>query len=130
MSDSTKIALWTPNPDRSNATQLIEFMNFVLESTGFDAQGEYNNLYRWSLETPAVFWKLVWKFAAIKGQSGGRAYDDYHEFPGCRWFPDARLNYAENLLESGDHGHEALVELDEKEGRPPGTSANVGSCHS
>ncbi len=132
MSDSTKIALWTPNSDRSNATQLIEFMNFVLESTGFDAQGEYYKLYRWSLETPAIFWELVWKFAAIKGQSGERTYDDYHQFPGCRWFPNARLNYAENLLEFGDDDHEALVELDEMEGRSVVTYGElrerVGRC--
>ncbi len=63
----------------------------------------YNDLYQWSIDRIPDFWAAMWDFAEIKAS---RKYDlvvdDLKKFPGARWFPGARLNFAENLLRYRD----------------------------
>ena len=50
-------------------------------------------------ENPADFWAAYWDFAELKAsQKGDIAVKDLDRFPGASWFPEAKLNYAENLL--------------------------------
>jgi len=85
--------LWTPSPERAAATLLARFM----ERAG---HRDYAALHRWSVEERAAFWSLVWDFCAVKGEKGARVLVDGDRMPGAKWFPDARLNFAENLLEA------------------------------
>jgi acetoacetyl-CoA synthetase len=62
----------------------------------------YAELYRYSIERPADFWRDVWTFGGIRGDMGGRVVSDLDKMPGARFFPDARLNFAENLLRRRD----------------------------
>ena len=67
----------------------------------------YADLHRFSIEDPAAFWSLLWDFCAVVGDRGPVALAD-EKMPGARFFPDARLNFAENLLRhAGDQ--DALV---------------------
>ena len=108
--------LWTPSSERVAATQLTRFMESVRAAEGFDAEGNYFALHRWSIEQPDKFWRAVWAFTDIEGFAGEVICDDLDRLPGCQWFPEARLNYAENLLRFDD-GAEALVEIDEGDAR-------------
>ncbi len=72
------------------------------------ALADYNSLHGWSVEDPAAFWDLVWDFCAVVGQKGERRATDLDQMPGARFFPDARLNYAENMLRRDDDA-DALV---------------------
>jgi len=63
---------------------------------------DYADLHRFSLEQPGPFWRAVWEFCEVVGQPGSRVVEDYDRFPGARWFPDARLNFAANLLRHRD----------------------------
>jgi acetoacetyl-CoA synthetase len=83
--------LWTPSPERAAGTLLARFM----ERAG---QRDYAVLHRWSVEDRAAFWSLVWDFCGVKGEKGARILVDGDRMPGAKWFPDARLNFAENLL--------------------------------
>lgn len=94
----------------------MAFMHSVQDATGFDAGGDYFALHQWSLDEPAAFWRAVWDFAEIQGDSGGVVCDDPSALPGCQWFPDATLNFADNLLRFADD-REALVEIDESDAR-------------
>jgi len=91
-------------------------MQSVQDATGFDAGGDYFALHQWSLDEPAAFWRAVWDFTEIQGDPGGIICDDPRALPGCRWFPNATLNFAENLLRFADD-REALVEIDESDAR-------------
>ena len=44
----------------------------------------------------------MWTFAGVRGTMGERVVDDLDRMPGARFFPDARLNFAENLLRRTD----------------------------
>ena len=91
-------ALWAPSAKRVASAQLTAFMKAVRAGAGFDADGDYFALHRWSLDEPAAFWRAVWDFTEIQGDPGETICDDPMALPGCQWFPDATLNFAENLL--------------------------------
>ena len=94
--------LWTPSPERIARANLTAFGNHVRERWGA-ALDDYAGLHRWSVTEPAQFWQSVWSFCGVIGDPGsGPALVDGHRMPGARWFPDARLNYAENLLRRRD----------------------------
>ncbi|MGH8251251.1 MAG: acetoacetate--CoA ligase [Steroidobacteraceae bacterium] len=56
-------------------------------------------LHGWSVSEPAAFWQSPWDFSGFIGERGaGAALENGDRMPGARWFPEARLNFAENLL--------------------------------
>jgi acetoacetyl-CoA synthetase len=64
---------------------------------------DYDALYRWSLDQPEAFWTAVWDFGAVRAATRGeRVTENWPAMPGTRWFPEARLNFAENLLRRRD----------------------------
>lgn len=69
---------------------------------------DYESLWRWSVEKPADFWNRVWDEFGVVGDKGGTVLLDGALMPGARWFPDARINFAENLLAAPGNG-DALV---------------------
>ena len=91
--------LWKPDRDRIAREPLTAFIEHAREHAGFDGGDEYAALHRWSIEERESFWSALWDFCAIVGEGrGATVLADGDRFPGARWFPEARLNYAENLL--------------------------------
>src|SRR5438132_1195555 len=93
--------MWTPKPERASQTDMARFM-------GLAGKRSYDELHAWSVAERGAFWNLLWEFCEVKGQKGARALVDGDRMPGALWFPDARLNFAENLLRSRDH-RDAIV---------------------
>jgi acetoacetyl-CoA synthetase len=75
----------------------------------------YRDLHAWSVDDRAGFWSLLWDFAGVIGEKGERVLIDGDRMPGARFFPDARLNFAENLLRRDDDG-DAIVFRGEQDG--------------
>ncbi|CCD00058.1 acetoacetate--CoA ligase [Azospirillum baldaniorum] len=69
---------------------------------------DYDALYDWSVAGKEDFWRFLWEWAGLKGDLGGVALADGDKMPGARWFPEASLNYAENMLANAPDG-EAVV---------------------
>ena len=62
----------------------------------------YPALHAWSLREPADFWELVWDFCGIVGDKGAPPfYQPATRMKDARFFPEAQLNFAENLLRHG-----------------------------
>ena len=93
--------LWKPDPATVRATRMAQLM----QATG---HGSYAGLWQWSIDQPEAFWSLLWDFCGVVGEKGSEILVDRNRMPGARWLPEARLNYAENLLQRRDDG-EALV---------------------
>ena len=72
------------------------------------AAAEYSEVHRWSIEKPEEFWSAVWDFCEVVGDKGNVVLRDGDRMPGAQWFPEARLNFAENLLRRRDDS-EAIV---------------------
>ncbi|WP_394754423.1 acetoacetate--CoA ligase [Crenothrix sp.] len=101
--------LWQPSIQRQKNANMTRFMRLVSETYGIDITG-YTDLYQWSIEDPAAFWDLLWQFADIKAEHKGDVVVAHkNRMPGAKWFPDARLNYAQNLLCQPDENSVAIT---------------------
>ena len=94
--------MWAPSPERIARANLTAFMREAAARSGVDAR-EYADLHAWSIEKPAEFWPAVWRDGAVVGDIGaGPVLVNGERMPGATWFPNARLNFAENLLRRSD----------------------------
>ena len=97
----TEMPLWTPSESRRAEANITRFMSFVSERGS--AVSTFDELHRFSLDRPERFWELYWEFARIKASKRGqRITENPGKMPGTRFFPDAALNFAENLLVKSD----------------------------
>ncbi len=100
--------LWSPSPERVAASQITRFLRLAETRSG-RGFADFAALWRWSVEDPEGFWSLVWEFCEVVGERGsGPVLADGERMPGARFFPEARLNFAENLLR-GRGGGDAIV---------------------
>jgi len=94
--------LWRPSPARIRDANLTRFTSCVNARRG-TLLGDYSELYAWSLAEPAAFWSELARFADVRAEWGaGRVLEHPERMPGARFFPQARLNFAENLLRFDD----------------------------
>jgi acetoacetyl-CoA synthetase len=94
--------LWQPSAERVRNANLTAFARQARERWGIKAE-DYTALHRWSVAKPAQFWESVWSFCGVIGDlRDGPALEHGDRMPGARWFPEARLNFAENLLRRRD----------------------------
>ncbi|KZE33855.1 acetoacetate--CoA ligase [Crenobacter luteus] len=93
--------LWQPSPGRVAASHLAAFTRLA-ESVTQGHFPDYDSLWRFSVADPGAFWSLVWDYTGVIGDKGSVAFEAGDSLRGARFFPDARLNYAENLLRRND----------------------------
>jgi acetoacetyl-CoA synthetase len=93
--------LWTPSAERIESSRMAALM---LET----GHSSYAELWQWSVDQPEAFWSKVWDFCGVVGEKGHEVLVDGDKMPGARWFPQASLNFAENLLQKRDDS-DALV---------------------
>jgi acetoacetyl-CoA synthetase len=100
--DSRPRPLWVPSDERRRSANITRFIDLVNRTHGLGIQS-YAELYNWSVTEVADFWATMWEFGGVRAsRTYGAVLDDIHRFPGARWFTDARLNFAENLLRYRD----------------------------
>ena len=100
--------LWRPSAERIASANVTRFLKQAEASSG-RRLADFAALWRWSVDSPVDFWKLIWNFCGVIGDGPGEpAIERPGEMPGARFFPSARLNFAENLLRRSDSS-DALV---------------------
>jgi acetoacetyl-CoA synthetase len=104
--------IWTPSPERIAGAKITAFIHEVNRRHGTGIV-DYDGLHRFSVDSPALFWRAVWDFCEVRAETVGQCVvDDPTRMPGARWFPEARLNFARNLLRRTD-AQPALIALRE-----------------
>ncbi|MHA1661270.1 MAG: AMP-binding protein [Promethearchaeota archaeon] len=94
--------LWAPSREWIKGAEATRFIEFVNKKYGQNIKGG-KELYKWSVEKIPDFWEAMWEFGGIiSSQTYSKVVDDLKKFPGCHWFPGAKLNFAENLLKYKD----------------------------
>ena len=90
--------LWTPTPERVRDATITRFMRAIEERHGVEF-GDYAALHQWSIDNVEAFWRDMWWFCGVVGDGPAkRAVVDRDAMPGARYFPDASICFAENLL--------------------------------
>ena len=109
--------LWTPARERVAAAVVTGFAARAGERFGLDLTS-YEDLYAWSVERREDFWRFLWEFTGVVGDGpGDNVLVDGSRMPGARWFPDSRLNFAENLLRGPDEAPALVFRGEEGETR-------------
>ena len=109
---SNMVPIWQPGADAVEQAQITQFAQHCARRHRVDLDA-YADFHRWSIEQPAAFWGEVWDWCGvIASRKGSAVLVDGERMPGAKWFPEARLNFAQNLLRRGDRG-DALVFWDE-----------------
>ena len=93
--------LWSPSQTLIQESRISEFMSVVNQrfNQNFDS---YQSLYQWSVDDKENFWSTLWDYCEVIGDKGERVLIDGDNIEKAQWFPDARLNFAENLLRRRD----------------------------
>ena len=93
--------LWTPTQVQIDKAEVTDFASFVQEKTQFNWHQDFQSLWQWSIDHMPEFWDLLWDWHGIIGDKGGRILANPNKMPGAEFFPDAQINFAENLTPSG-----------------------------
>ena len=102
MNDSTTI-LREPSAEDLHASNMARYMRWLAEH-GYGEFRDYDALHRWSVGDLDAFWRSVWDYTGVIARQQPESVLADARMPGARWFPGARLNFAENLLREALHG--------------------------
>jgi acetoacetyl-CoA synthetase len=98
---SPSAPLWQPSAARIEASAITRFRRRAEERFNLDLP-DYAALHEWSVTKTAEFWDLVWDFCGVIASKKGVHVLAAESIPGAEFFPEARLNFAENLLRRND----------------------------
>jgi acetoacetyl-CoA synthetase len=109
--------LWEPSESRKASANLTGFIRDVNQKHGLDMK-DYFDLHKWSISDLSNFWQAIWDYGQVIHSAPARKVLEHEDkMPGAKWFPGAKLNFAENLLRFRDD-QPALVFYGENEGEP------------
>ena len=90
--------LWKIKKEKIKKTNLFLYSDFIEKNFKIDVSNDYNKLWQWSIDNPKIFWKSIWDFTKVKGNLGNILLQESNIFYKNKFFPNTKLNYAENLL--------------------------------
>jgi len=94
--------LWKINKEQLKKTNLALYSNFVKKKYKINCNDDFSEIWKWSVDNPKIFWKSVWEFTNVKGSLGKILFKESDIFYKNRFFPDASLNYAQNILKKNN----------------------------
>src|SRR5213595_2860590 len=104
--------IWRPSAEAIEKAQVRQFARQLIRKHRLELN-TYPDFYKWTVDNLETFWSEVWDFCGvIASRKSPVVLVDGDQMPGARWFPEARLNFAENLMRRGDRG-DAFVLWDE-----------------
>ncbi len=105
--------LWTPGPERVDKANLTAFTRWLASERG-KSFATYADLWQWSVDDLEGFWQAIWDYFDVQSSAPHTRVLADRRMPGAKWFPGARLNYAQNVLRHERPGATALLHLSER----------------
>jgi acetoacetyl-CoA synthetase len=106
--------LWQPSAKSVQDATITHFMTALDEKTG-QSFSDYDELWQWSTDNVGAFWSFLWDYCHVIGEKGERTLINEGDLMKAAFFPDARLNYAQNMLKNGSQDP-AMIFRNEKGG--------------
>ena len=106
--------LWEPTEDAQQATTMGRYMRWLADQKSVHA-ADYEGLWNWSVSHLDDFWESIWQFFDLNASSPYTAVLESHQMPGARWFPGARLNYAEQVFRHVSADRPAIIFRSERQ---------------
>lgn len=95
--DIARTITWSPTEEQRHGSRLWDFMRWAAENHGVQTSS-YRDIWRWSVDEVPTFWTAVSEYFGVLGDGLDGPALLSEDMPGASWFPEARLNFAENLL--------------------------------
>jgi acetoacetyl-CoA synthetase len=89
--------LWTPAAERIDQATMTRYVRWLAAERGL-AFDDYEALWEWSVTEVEQFWASIWDFFEVQASAPYSEVLPQRTMPGARWFPGAKLNYAEHIL--------------------------------
>ena len=109
-----KTYLWKINEKKLNKTNLALYSSFIQRNYKINLGYDFNKIWKWSVDNPKDFWKSIWEFTKVKGKPGNIILKESKTFFKNKFFPDAKLNYAENLLKKNNEEAAIIFQSENK----------------
>jgi len=90
--------LWQPSRQMIEQSRVFSFMSKVSQKYNIHLS-DFETLYNWSIREKELFWSELWEFCDVIGTKGSSILTNKSDMEKAVWFPEARLNFAENLLQ-------------------------------
>ena len=106
--------VWSPSDKRVKSSQMHKFMQNINKKYSINLSS-FSELHTWSIENKTQFWELIWDFFDIIGSKGTKPYiDPLNKMPGSNFFPNGKVNYAENMLSGNNLGIAIVFKSEDK----------------
>ena len=106
--------IWSPSDKRVKSSQMHKFMQNINKKFSINLSS-FSELHNWSIENKTQFWELIWNFFDIIGSKGTKPYiDPLNKMPGSNFFPNGKVNYAENMLSGINLGIAIVFKSEDK----------------
>ncbi len=86
--------LWGASKQRVKNSNLLSFLKFI----NFKEDNDFKKIWKWSISNPKIFWSKFWDYSKIIGEKGKEIIREDKVFNKTIFFPNSRINYAENIL--------------------------------
>ena len=87
-------SLWKPSEKKKQESLLEDFSKFI----NIDSSHNFERLWEWSVKNQEEFWSKFWDYSKIIGDKGKEIIRKKKIFNETKFFPDSKINYAENIL--------------------------------
>ncbi len=118
--------LWEPPATLLREARLTHYQRWLGE-TGLVDTRSYSELWNWSVENPGRFWESVWTYFGVDAHAPYEVALADRAMPAARWFPGARLNYAEHALRALEPGRAHVIAVNEAGSRRDLSGAELTS---
>ncbi|MGB0689438.1 MAG: AMP-binding protein, partial [Candidatus Puniceispirillum sp.] len=102
LSSSHDRLLWSPDQDILQRAEITKFAAFLVQNGHYDGADDFQSIWQWSVDNSEQFWSALWDWHRVIGEKGSRVLIDADKMPGAKFFPDAKVNFAENMLCDAD----------------------------
>jgi acetoacetyl-CoA synthetase len=102
LSSSHDRLLWSPDQDILQHAEIINFNAFLVQNGHYGGDDDFQSIWQWSVDSSEQFWSALWDWHGVIGEKGSRILIDAEKMPGAKFFPDAKVNFAENMLHDAD----------------------------
>ncbi|MFE2719918.1 acetoacetate--CoA ligase [Streptomyces mirabilis] len=109
--------MWRPQHDRIESANVEAFRRWVQEREGIRAS-DYHALHSWSITSIEAFWKSIADYFGVDLHGDTKTVLAGGPMPNYHWFPDAELNYVDQILKHSDRDGVAVIDIAEPGGRP------------
>lgn len=94
---SLPVVMHRPDQHALSHSRMARYRDW-LQAQGASPRTDYQALHAWSIADIEAFWQSIWDYTGVIAATPADKVLESHALPGARWFPEARLNFAENLL--------------------------------